>query len=1599
MRNVKLWLLGMVLVLVAGLSYAEVVEEFESEIVDVYSNEQRNFPQFCFKWTGIFSESNIHYEDYVLLKDVTDDAVVEIKPVVTTKDRTLCVNHLKHGRNYIVEFRAGLPLTGSLPTTSNKVQHISMPNRKPSIAFPMNRSILPTLSSQQVTLNLINTPKFTVKAYRLNPAMINNYIRKNSLHKAHYEYNDNQLIENSEFLGSEQYEIDLEPNRKQEVGLDLSSLINRKEAGGYLLVVKPEYENNPVRMFTDLPTQFLLLTDIAITSYRHQQGMDLYIRSYQSGKLLSGVEVTLIAKNLNKLSSAISDKNGHINFDQALLNGKGGMKPIAITAQGMSEGDEHYAFMDLSKHKLDLSDRDIAGREAVPLMDSYIYLDKGVYRPNESVHISAILRDAKLNAPIGIPLTLQLMRPDGIVIEEVIVTPNSAGVFSYEYKIPSSVRRGSWSIKLLADPEAAPLAIEALLIEDYVPPTIKSTISLDNEEITTKENLTIAVQGDYLYGAPAANRVVEGEATLQADRTLNHKWKGYLFGREDHGFASRRIPLSQTITNSKGGAILRVPNYRFPKHTPSVPISLGISSGVVEPSGRVQRSHLKKIMKTYPVWIGVRELDDKGVSLNKSIQLSIKSVDGNGDILQKSLLQFSLIREEWDYHWYRESDKWKSETLKYDVEKVLVGEVVTDQNGDGVIEVNPLSWGHYRVEVMDTVSGSTTSMRFKAGWWGDSPEQSARPDNIQMAVSSAQAEVGDVIKVYVTPPFEGEAHLMVARDHILESQFMSIPKDGGEFELTVEESWGSGVYLMLQMVRSGEVDSGPARAVGISYLEINMKDKVGEVVITTAPRIESDQIIEVEVKSRGMSDNAVVTVAVVDEGVLSLTNFSSPDPKSHFLAKRKLGVDIYDQYGHLIQHSSGEILKANFGGDGVVKRSGTPEIFFKPIALFSGIVKLDSAGQAKVSFKLPEKSGYNGKLRVMVIAVDERSFASSSSSIVVRDPVVLLPALPRFIAVGDTAEISLNVTNMDAEEGVYSLEWESDDGRKVGNHTQTVLLQRNQEQSVTNYLKGVHDSAGNVRVTLTSPTGISWEYEWAVPVYEMRSIFKDSNFDKIELGEQIFKMSPRNVVYIPETISTTYTLARYPKLDMRWLVSDLNRYPFGCLEQTTSKAFPLLYLSSFSELKDKKLLTSGMRKRIEKGVRRIETMQLASGAFSLWPNQRREERWLTAYATHFLLEAKSQKYRVSEFVINRAMRWIKRELLNSKHLSHRSYALYLLARVGGVDIGTLRYTLDQIQRKGADKIVIAQIGAAFALLGDSERSRSAFEMVTKYQSLDKYSSSSWRRINYGSTVRDLAVLSYFEQESKLPSYRGVKSAHMAIKSALDSEYLSTQEKAWLVLMSYRMQQQSEEDELYATILVDGKRTTKTKFIDMLDKLGSDSVNITNLAGYPLYLIRNSSGMLDEPVKSSGRGMRVKKEIRDLDTGDIVSSQEVKKGDSYQVILQVEIDKGSDLELSIIDPIPAGFEIENSRLGGLSLLNSELEITQTNFEELRDDRYLAAYTLNSGRNSVGLKDGVVVAAYIMRAVTAGKFIAAATEVKDMYRPLISANGAESTLVVR
>ena len=144
----------------------------------------------------------------------------------------------------------------------------------------------------------------------------------------------------------------------------------------------------------------------------------------------------------------------------------------------------------------------------------------------------------------------------------------------------------------------------------------------------------------------------------------------------------------------------------------------------------MQRSHLKNIMQTYPIWIGVRELDGKGVSLNNPIQLSIKSVDGNGDVLPKSLLQFSLIREEWDYHWYRENDKWKSETLKYDVENVLVGKVVTDQNGDGVIEVDSLSWGHYRVEVMDTVSGSTTSMRFKAGWWGDSPEQSARPDNI-----------------------------------------------------------------------------------------------------------------------------------------------------------------------------------------------------------------------------------------------------------------------------------------------------------------------------------------------------------------------------------------------------------------------------------------------------------------------------------------------------------------------------------------------------------------------------------------------------------------------------------------------------------------------------------------------------------------------------------------------------------------------------------------------------------------------------------------------------------------------------------------------------
>ena len=1594
---------------------------------------EHHSPRACFKWSQPLLSNGFNYNDYIEVFDKTDSSDADNKqPRITTATVTnkeqLCVTALRNGRDYEVHFLPGLPFRSGPPTTEMIRRYVWVDHREASISFVDDGYILPTESTQTVSLKVINTGEFTIHAYRINPAMVNQYLRYGHFNRPVDRHEmDDRLFNDGELLGSQSFQLEFEKNKVEQVQINLDELIDRREAAAYILVAEADVKAQDKR-YKNRPTQFVVLTDLALTSYHHSEGLNLFARSYQSGAPRAGVRVELIARNFDILGSTSTDADGHASFPAPLMGGSGGRTPTALYAYSGEEGKPGYQFalLDLTRQPLDLSDRDVAGVTYPRLLSAYLYLERGVYRPGETFNLTALVRNRKMASPGAVPLTLTLIRPDGIIADEQVITSESVGALTYSKKIAASARTGEWRVKLYLDPNKKPLGETSFLVEDYVPTNIKVTMTVPQGVIDYRSATRIELGGDYLYGAPAANLPTEAGYTIEADRSPFSQWKKFRFGEEDHQFTAQRGQIDSSPTDQTGRARITlesgVTRKLFQDQLPTVPVRIALHGGIVEPSGRIARRLERRLIGTQPMWSGIRPLNDEDSTAERisfpsggSAGFELVSVNKAGIALPAHTLEYVLVKEEWDYHWYR-LGSWRYEITRFDVATVEGGTLTTGSDGMNTFSFNGLEWGHYRVEVTDPGSGSLTSLRFHVGWWGNVGKQSATPDNVKLALERAMLEPGEEVQLHIEPPFDGRAQLVVATDRVVETRNIEVTTGGTNITLQPQASWGTEAHLLVTVYRPGTVTPGPARAIGVARVSIRHPEYSGEVKIESADKIEPNQTIEVRLKTRGLNPQARVTLAAVDEGILGLTRFSSPDPASHFFAKKQIGVALHDLYGHLLQFSEGELLKLHFGGDAALNSPTPlpPETFVKPLALFSGLVSVDEQGEAVIRLKIPQ---FNGRLRLMAVAFDDQRFASAAKVMTVRDPVVVLPTLPRFIAVDDVAEIGLHLNNLEGPEGLYTMEWSSDSGLSIGSERQQAVLNHGEEVRLHNFISGRTPLSTTINLQITDPGGAVRRYDWRLTVQETRLRQHRSRMLQLLPGVPV-TVDPELVSrLLPGSVTITSQVSRTPALDIKWLLDELDRYPFGCLEQTTSRAFPLLYLDAFKSTT--KGGSAAIRERINDAILRIESMQTSFGAFALWPHQNKGEMWLTAYATHFLIEARERGFDVHHSVLANALSWIERKLRHSKWLDHQAYALYLLAREGKIDVGTLRYTLDQVKRSLAGQpggkpgmVVLAQLGAAFRLIGDEVRSKEAFSLTTHTGM-----SYAWNRINYGSTLRDLAAVSAFMQEGNGTGEiraRAINIAREAIHQALVADSLSTQEKSWLILMSHRLQGQKSDTNLARFLTVEERALPESGATAMLNSslksiVSGSPVLITNTDSKPLYLALTVSGVDQRPQVNTFNDLDLTKTIRNLASGQFTSLATAGQGEMFVVTLRIPINSERDMELSLIDLLPAGFEIENKRLGGLSIPPSAGnkkdaddpagETSPPTFEEMRDDRYMAVYTLARGKHSAAVnKQGAVIARYLMRAVTPGKYRLPAAYAEDMYRPEINATTSESSVKV-
>ncbi|MDA1071706.1 MAG: alpha-2-macroglobulin, partial [Proteobacteria bacterium] len=1476
---------------------------------------------------------------------------------------------------------AGLPGDQSV-LAEDQTLRLAVPDRDPATRFPGTGFVLPRVEHAGLPVETVNVDTLEVRIYRVNDRALVSEIRNGMVFGDLYNWALDDLADNSgELVWQGQMTVDNVANQSVRTAIPIGETIGTLEPGIYAAAAVDQREMEAY--WQDWASQWFVVSDLGLSSYLGGDGLDVTARSLADGTQLAGATIELYARNSQLLGQATTDADGLARLDAGLVRGTGGNTPRVVVARL----GEDFAFIDLAMSALDLSDRGVEGRLPPGPLDAFLYSERGIYRPGETAHVMALLRDDRSVAVTGLSLILRVVRPDGVEVSRSVVADAGQGGHPLDIALPGNAYTGRWTVEALADPSSPAIGSVTFLVDDFVPPRIEFDLTADPEMLTAADAAGMAViDADYLYGGVAAG--LEGELTLTygAERDPLNLDNGFAFGLIEEDLAARSPEPVAFTTDAEGRA--EVPLDLADMPATSSPVAVELQAQIFDVGGRpVGRDGQMTVLST-DLLIGIRPLFDTYVRRGEEAAFEVGVWDDQGNRVARNGLAWNLVREGYEWRWWDDGGNWRYRGFLWD-DLVAYGSLDAGTESFAGI-AREIDWGRYRLNIYDPESGAATSVRFRSGWSrgpvaGDSP-----PDRVTVTLSQERFSPGQSVTVFIDPPFDAQVALAVMDDSVREMRFVAIPDEGAEVTLTAALDWAPGAYVVATAYGAPDplVPSIPQRAVGVAWMSIDRDGQALAVTIEAPEAIEPEQTVDVAVAvGEAVGGSAFVTLAAVDDGILQLTRYTAPDPSAWFLGQRRLGVAISDLYGRLIDATgaaSGEIRsggdRSGGGlGDALAKRSS------KVVALFSGVVPVVD-GIATVPLPIPD---FNGRLRLMAVAWSAGGVGQAETTMTVAAPVVADLVLPRFLAPGDRSLASLAIDNVSGPAGSYRFQLIAE-GPVAVLEPATVLADLAQGQRIEAGFRLEANALGVAQVMLavSGPDDFYQERTWDLSVRAPTSVTTERLLVDLGPGATYLLGPALTAGFLEGDLAVSMVADTSPPIDAAALLRWLYLYPYGCAEQTASTAMPLLYLD---RLDPEGTLTDvdpdERDERIVRAIRRLAAMQRSDGDFGLWSWHGTGSTWLTAYVTDFLSRAQDKGYFVSQSALAGAYEALERALDGDGTSAARAYALHVLARNGQGDPYELAYAADRLSRNASlSRIGRALLAAAFAELGDPVRARETFGLA------DAVDDGSSDYDLYGSPLRDSAMAEALLIESGIatPAEIGALAADVARHSDLRYWWTSTQEKAWLVIVAAA----SQSD---APVAVAVDRVVEENDGAVRQTLAwppaDTSTPVTNMGETPLYLSVAWAGYPRPAAPAAADGLTIERAVFDMQ-GTPIAANALHQHQRVVVVLKVKVTDTLTHNLMVVDLLPAGLELENARLEGsietrdLSWLPELAELDQV---ELRDDRYLAALELWRAKGTATL-------AYVARAVTPGHYVVPAPFVEDMYRPYYFARGEAGALVV-
>ena len=1524
-------------------------------------------PRVCVVFSDPLSRTSADLSSYVVVPNAPQAAI-------ETTENQICVEGLEHGRRYAIRFRAGLSSADGETLGKDVALDVYVPDRAAFVGFANTAYVMPSGLGGGLPISSVNAETAEIMIYRIGDRSIAMAVRDGVFAGDLSQYSaENIAFETGELVF--EGEVDLtqgERNAMTTTAVPVGEAIGTMQPGAYVITARAKGEEG--EYWRDLATQWFIVTDLGLTTVQGDDGVHAFVRGLTSADPVEGATVRLVARNNEILGEATTDADGRAVFAPGLARGEGGRAPQLLVAE-TGEGD--YAFLDLSRPAFDLTDRGVEGRPSPGPLDVFATTERGVYRPGETVFFTALLRDERANAVTGMPLTLEVERPDGVVANRQVLNDEGEGGYFTALPMAAEAMRGSWTLRLYADPDAGSLSSTSFLVEDFEPERLAFELSAPEGAMVPGEATEVDVAARYLYGATAPNLAIEADAIVRPRTTLPD-FPGYTFGREDDTVETSREPLGIVATTDDTGAA--VAEIVLP-HSMSTtrPLEAQVLLRLVDTNGRTVERSFSRPVRADGDRLGIRPAfaDPSGIEEGSEANFDIIAVSPDNEAVAKRGVDWRLSRIETSYQWYRDGSTWRWQAI---TTPRLIASGTVEIPGGGPVTVGAnVRWGLYRLEVeTGGRNPHSSSYEFYAGYYY-AEAGSNTPDTLQVALDKSSYRVGDTAQLRLDPQFAGTALVMVVDNRIISMEAVDVPQGGTTVPLPVTEEWGPGAYVTATLYRPADAAQKrmPARALGLAFADVDPGDRKLDVNLdapeVTLPRQSLE--ITVDLGNVAVGTEAYVAVAAVDLGILNLTNFKVPAPDDWYFGQRQLGMEIRDLYGQLIDPTQGLAGALRSGGDGGGSRLGTPPPTTVLVAQHSGIVEVDENGNATITFDMPD---FAGTVRVMAMAWTADAVGHASADVIVRDPVVVTLSPPRFLRVGDESRLLVEVNNVSGEAGTYSVGLSLGDGITTDAENTEVELAEGERTSLDLTLSGTAIGDVPVVVTLTQPDGSTLIKELLLGVRPVSAMTMSRRLLPLPAGDTVTVGPDYLQDYLEDTGEITLAIGPLARLDVPGLLQSLSRYPYGCAEQVSSRALPLLYLEEVASRIG--LGEDGeIDKTVADAITAILAKQSSSGGFGLWGPYDGGDFWLDGFVTDFLMRARDQGYEVPELALTMALDSLANQLSYASDFDKGgediAYALYDLARAGRAAVGDLRYYLEARLNAFATPLAQAQLGAALALYGDQTRAAQAFEAA-----LDNLRTPDTRnyRPDYGSHMRDLAGVIALAAEFHPQGVDLVALTNQLAKLRDRARYTSTQEDTWTLLAAAALGRDAGD----GSVTVAGEAATGAVYRKLTaDELG-DGIDIANTGDNATEVMVSTSGYPVEPPEASANGFELRRNYYLPDGTEVDPTTTVlTQNERLVVVIDMWVDDLGSGQYLVADPLPAGFEIENPNLSageGASdfdwlQLNSPVHV------ESRTDQYVAAFRFYSK------PEGAITTAYMVRATSPGTFVLPGTTVEDMYRP--------------